>query len=361
MAFANATSSSQLAAAHPVSGGTYAFARLELGRYWGDLAGWAFVVGKVASCAAIALTFGRYAWPDAAKPLAAAAVVALTAVNLRGIGKTARLTWFLVLAVFASLLTAVVAMLAGAGPDAARLGPLWPDDGAWGILRSAALLFFAFAGYARVATLGEEVRDPARSIPRAIAITVSSTLALYAAVALSALLTAGPAVLAASPAPLEAAVRAAGAAGTVPVVRVGAVLATLGVLLSLLAGVSRTVFAMAADRELPSALAAVHPRFRVPSLALVAVGAAVVVEVVLVPLARAIEVSAFTVLLYYGLTNAAALALGPERRRWPRWLSWFGLAGCAALAASLPVVTVLWGAAALAAASAVYAVGKQRA
>jgi basic amino acid/polyamine antiporter, APA family len=355
VAFANATSSAQLAAVHPVSGGTYAYARRELGRYWGYLSGWAFVVGKVASCAAIALTFGRYVWPSAARPLAALAVAGLAAVNLRGIGKTARLTWFLVLAVFASLLVAVVAMLAGAGLHAERLSPLWPPDGVWGILRSGALLFFAFAGYARVATLGEEVRDPARSIPRAIAITVSTTLVLYAAVALAALMAAGPRLMASSAAPLEAAVRAAGTLGVVPVVRIGAALATLGVLLSLLAGVSRTVFAMAADRELPTALAAVHPRFRVPNRALAVVALAVLVVVALVPLARAIEASAFTVLLYYGLTNASALALRREQRRWPRWLSWFGLAGCVALAFSLPSITVLAGGAALAAASLVYA------
>src|SRR5690606_21045634 len=64
VAYCNATSSAQLAALHPESGGSYVYGRRRLGHLWGFLAGWSFVVGKTASCAAMALTFGTYAAPE---------------------------------------------------------------------------------------------------------------------------------------------------------------------------------------------------------------------------------------------------------------------------------------------------------
>ncbi len=269
VAYCNATSSAQLAAIYPDSGGTYVYGRRRLGHLWGFLAGWGFVVGKTASCAAMALTFGAYADPDLARPLGVGAVIALTAVNLLGVRKSAWLTRVIVAVVLASLATVVTAALT-AGPSTANIGPL-TDDGLHGILRAAALLFFAFAGYARIATLGEEVRDPARTIPRAIPLALGITFVVYSAVALTAIMAVGPDTLATAAAPLTAVVQAGTLAWAVPVVRIGATVASLGVLLSLLLGVSRTTFAMAAERDLPRWLDAVHPVRRVPHRAEVAV------------------------------------------------------------------------------------------
>jgi APA family basic amino acid/polyamine antiporter len=347
-AFANAASSAQLAAIHPVSGGTYVYGTRQLGRGWGLAAGWSFVVGKVASCAAIAVAFGNYVAPGAVRPAAFGAVVVLSVVNYRGVRKTAGLTWFLVVAVVAILLTFVGAVLGSGSADATHLQPLWPDAGALGVLRAGGLLFFAFAGYARVATLGEEVAHPARTIPRAITVAVVLALLLYAAVAVAALAAVGAPLLATSPAPLEAAARASGLDAVASLVRVGAALATLGVLLSLLAGVGRTVFAMAADGHLPRSLGVVHPAHRVPHRAEMLVGGVVATLAAFVPLAGTIGVSAFTVLLYYAITNASALTLRAEQRRFPRWLAWLGLAGCLTLAFTLPPASIAVGAAALA-------------
>ncbi|HEX5939756.1 MAG TPA: amino acid permease, partial [Dehalococcoidia bacterium] len=158
VAFCNATSSAQLAALYPESGGTYVYGRRRLGELWGFIAGCSFVVGKTASCAAIALTFGTYVAADLARPLALAAVVGLTAVNLRGVEKTALATRLIVAFVLAVLAAAVIASLAGGEADIEHLTPLTGSGGLKGILESAGLLFFAFAGYARIATLGEEVR-----------------------------------------------------------------------------------------------------------------------------------------------------------------------------------------------------------
>jgi APA family basic amino acid/polyamine antiporter len=342
VAYANATSSAQLAAAYPESGGAYVYARHQLGAYWGFLAGWAFVLGKTASLAAMALTFGAYVHPPLARPLGVAAVAVLTAVNYRGVEKTARLTRVLVALVLATLCLVVLATLGGGRADVSRLDAAMPA-GAAGVLQSAGLLFFAFAGYARLATLGEEVRDPATTIPRAIPLALGVAVAAYAVVLGAALLAVGPATLARSPAPLAAAVEAGRFAALSPLVRAGAAVAAAGVLLSLLAGVSRTALAMARRRELPAFLDAVHPRYRTPHRAELAAAVAVCVVVAAADLRGAIGFSSFAVLAYYALANASAWRLGPDQRRWPRWLAGAGLAGCIVLAFSLPREAVLGG------------------
>src|SRR5690606_33345804 len=167
VAYCNATSSAQLAALYPESGGTYAYGQERLGRLWGFLAGWGFVIGKLASCAAMAMTLGSYAAPALARPLAVAAVIALTAVNYLGVKKTALLTKIIVAVVLSALAVVVGAVWLGGSTEVARLWPL-RELTAYGVLQSAGLLFFAFAGYARLATLGEEVSEPERTIPRAI-------------------------------------------------------------------------------------------------------------------------------------------------------------------------------------------------
>jgi APA family basic amino acid/polyamine antiporter len=346
LAYCNATSSAQLAALYPESGGAYVYGRRRLGDFWGFLAGWAFVVGKLASCAAMALTFGRYAAPAIARPLAILAVAGVTTVNYFGVRKTVGATRLIVGLVLIVLAICVFSNVAG---GTARWGRLWPIQpvGPRAILQAAGLLFFAFAGYARIATLGEEVIDPARTIPRAIPLALGLTLAIYAAVIVSALAAAGGAALAGSAAPLADAIRQGRFAQLASVVRAGAAVASLGVLLSLVVGVSRTIFAMAAAGDLPARLAAVHPRHKVPHHAELAVGAGVILVVSVLDIGGAIGFSSFTVLTYYAVTNAAALTLSRDERRWPAAISVAGLAGCLVVAASLPARTSLAGLAVL--------------
>lgn len=346
VAYGNATSSAQLAALYPESGGTYVYGRERLGGFWGYLAGWGFVVGKTASCAAMALTFGAYLAPELARPLAVGAVVGLTAVNTAGIRKTAALTRVIVALVLTALALVVVAALGGGTADVDNLASAG-SGGPFGVLQAAGLLFFAFAGYARIATLGEEVVDPRRTIPRAIPLALGLTLLVYAIVAVSALLAVGPQVLAGSPAPLAAAVEAGRLAALAPVVSAGAVVASLGVLLSLTVGVSRTGLAMARDGALPGVLARVHHRTRTPLVADLAVAGVVVGLVLTVDLRGAIGFSSFAVLGYYAITNAAAWTLSDAERRWPRWIASLGFVGCVALAFSLPPASVLTGSAVL--------------
>ena len=347
VAYCNATSSARLAARYPQSGGTYVYGRERLGEFWGYSAGWSFIVGKTASCAAMALTVGDYVWPAWAHAVAVAAVVALTAVNYAGISKSALLTRAIVALVLAVLAAVVVVVLGFGDLDGTRL--VFGDDvGVTGVLQAAGLLFFAFAGYARIATLGEEVRDPARTIPRAIPIALGIALAVYAVVAVAVLSELGSTALASAPAPLADAVRAAGFPGFEPVVRAGAAVAALGSLLALILGVSRTTLAMARDRYLPHALAAVHPRFGSPHRAEVVVGVVVAVVAAVVDVRGAIGFSSFAVLLYYAVANASAWTLEPEgRRRQPlrhKSIPVVGLVGCILLALLLPLSSVVTGA-----------------
>ncbi|MEU8890079.1 APC family permease [Streptomyces sp. NPDC048442] len=355
VAYCNATSSARLAALYPASGGTYVYGRERLGEFWGYLAGWSFVVGKTASCAAMALTVGSYVWPGQAHAVAVAAVVALTAVNYTGVQKSALLTRVVVAVVLAMLAVVVVTSLTSGAADAGRLGA-GADATFGGVLQAAGLLFFAFAGYARIATLGEEVRDPARTIPRAVPIALGITLVVYALVAVAVLSVLGPQQLGAAVAPLSDAAKAAGADWLVPVVRVGAAVAAVGSLLALILGVSRTTLAMARDRHLPHALAAVHPKFRVPHRAELVVGAVVATVAATTDVRGAIGFSSFGVLAYYAVANASALTLTSAEGRPARIIPLAGLAGCLLLAFALPPASVVTGAAVLAAGVAVYGV-----
>ncbi|MEU7642957.1 APC family permease [Streptomyces sp. NPDC039016] len=355
VAYCNAKSSAGLAARYPASGGTYVYGRERLGEFWGYLAGWAFVVGKTASCAAMALTVGSYVWPGQAHAIAAAAVLALTAVNYVGVHKSALLTRAIVTVVLAVLAAVVVAALTSGTTETARLD-VGSDATVVGVLQAAGLLFFAFAGYARIATLGEEVRDPARTIPRAIPVALGITLLVYTVVAVAVLLVLGPDGLAAAAAPLAEAARAAGAGGLTPVVRVGAAVAALGSLLALILGVSRTTLAMARDRHLPHHLAAVHPKFKVPHRAEIAVGVVVAAVAATADIRAAIGFSSFGVLVYYAIANASAWTLTPAEGRPARIIPAVGLTGCLVLAFALPLTSVAAGAAVLAVGAAVYAV-----
>jgi basic amino acid/polyamine antiporter, APA family len=253
----------------------------------------------------------------------------------------------------------VGAVWLGGSADLARVWPIERTDPR-AVVQSAAFLFFAFAGYARIATLGEEVVDPKRTIPRAIPIALGIALAVYAAVAVSVLAGAGASALATSNAPLAVAVEGGRFAALTPIVRIGATLASLGALLSLIVGVSRTTFAMAANRDLPSFFSAVHPRYRIPHRAEIAVGVIVTTVALLVDLRSAIGFSSFAVLTYYAIANACAWTLEPSERQWPRALAGLGVIGCIALALTLPATSVIVGGGVLVAGVAVHAVRRYR-
>lgn len=350
VAACNATSTAQLAAQYPTSGGSYIYGREQLGHWWGFVAGWGFVVGKSASAAAMALTFAAYAAPEAwLKPVALAALVALIALNSFGITRTAGAAHIIVALVLAGLAGILITawVLEGASPTGAQalfvgLGEQLATPAGWyGVLQSAGLLFFAFAGYARIATLGEEVREPERNIPRAIITTLLVVAVLYVFVALTLLTRLGSDGVAASSAPLADAVR--DAPWAVTLVQITAAVAALGALLAGIAGVSRTTLAMARERDLPSALAIVHPGVQVPRVATIVLGVVVALLILVGDVREVIGFSSFGVLTYYFVANLAAFTQQDAHRRYPRWAQVIGMALCCVLVATLPWQSVVSG------------------
>lgn len=347
VAWCNATSSAQLAAVHPVAGGSYAYGRAELGPWWGFAAGWSFVIGKTASCAAMALTFAAYVVPGGwlQRLVAIAAVLVLAAINYRGITRTALATRVIVAIVLAVLLAWAAANLATEGPG--HLAGLTLEPTVLGVLQSAGLLFFAFAGYARIATMGEEVRDPGRTIPRAILAALAIALVVFVVVALTLLDRLGVEALATSTRPVHDAASAIDGSGVLAVaVTVAAALACLGALLNLMTGIGRTSLAMARERDLPTWFAAVHPRFSVPHRAELVLALVVSLLVAFGGLREVISFSSFGVLLYYTVANAAALRQRTGRR-YPRAVQVLGIVLCLALVATLAWQVVVTGVAVL--------------
>ncbi len=330
----NALASARLASRYPAAGGTYGFARARLGPAGGHLAGWVFVVGKTASCAAMALAVGAHLAPGHATTLAVVAVAVLTAVDLAGARRSAD----------ALTVSAVLVVLVVGTSSLLVLGEAPRDDGTGyafdlqAVPQAAALLFFAFAGYARLATLGEEVRDPERTIPRAVAVSFAGVTVRYVVAAAAVAHALPPDVADASGRAVADAVETLGHPALTTAVAVTAVVAAGGALLSLLGGVSRTTLAMSRDRHLPGALA--HESSRgVPAAAQVAVALVVVAALPFVDAVEAVAASSGCVLVYYALTNAAAVTLGGTVLR---VLAVAGLVGCVLLVLSLPLAGVLW-------------------
>lgn len=340
VAFCNSTSSAQLAAVHPVAGGTYAYGRAEIGPWTGFIAGWSFVIGKVASSAAMAMTFAAYAVPEEWRTtVAVGAVAALALVNCFGITRTALLTRILVAC---SLLGLAIVMAAGfSTASAASPAPL-PDATAYGVLQAAGLLFFAFAGYARIATMGEEVVDPSRTIPRAIVLALGAAAVVYVLIGLAVQLTLGADAVA-SAHPVADVVTAAGWDWAAPVVRIAAAAASLGALLALLTGIGRTTLAMAREADLPRFLAVIDARWQVPRRAEIAIAIVVIAIVLIADLRGAIGFSSFGVLLYYLIANLSAFRQSADARRYPRVLQVIGAIGCIVLVATLPLLGSLIG------------------
>lgn len=337
-AWLNASSSAQLAAQLPTSGGTYAFGREMLGPWWGFLAGWSFVIGKLASSAAIALTLAAYLLPEQwQRPGAILAVATLTLVNMRGITRT------IVMAV-ALMIPVVIVLLAFIGVGildrSIQTISATPVD-VYGVAQAAGLLFFAFAGYARLATLGEEVEHPKKTIPRAIMISLVIVFLLYMGVGWSLLELLGPQKLASSTRPLLDALEVAGLSSWSTAIVIGAALACAGSLLALIAGISRTLFAMGRNKDVPQWLAEVHPRFHVPHRAEMLVGIIVILIVSSADLRGVIGFSSAGVLFYYFVTNLSALKQDKTHRLYPRIVAISGALVCALLVVTLPPTSLV--------------------
>lgn len=345
----NALSSAELAASFPRAGGTYEYGYELLSPAAGFAAGWMFLASKTAAAGTVAIGLAAYlhaVLPASPRIIAVAAIVAFTALNYFGIRRSSRANLFIVAVSIGALLLFIAAGIPAF--DAANLRPFAPY-GSRAVMEAAAIMFFAYTGYARVATLAEEVHEPARTIPRAILITILGAVALYLAVATIAIGSVGAARLADDPAPLQSAARAFPVRGIDVVVSIGGVTAMLGVILSQLLGLSRMGFAMARRADLPRFMAGVHPRYGVPGNAVLVIGAIAAVVAATGTLKGVASAAAFTILVYYAIANVAALKLRGAAQLYPRIIPLLGLVSCIALALSLSWQVIVTGGVLLAA------------
>lgn len=339
----NALSSAQLAAEYPHSGGTYEYGYRVLNPWVGFAAGWMFLASKVTAAGTVAL--GLAAYVDGLIPglppriIAVCAIGAFTVLNYFGVRRSSRANLVIVTVSLGALILFVVAGISAF--DATHLKPFAPA-GVRGTLESAAILFFAYTGYARIATLAEEVREPRRTIPRATIITITGAVLLYFCVAVIAVGAVGAERMAATAAPLQVAARSFAHTWVATVVSIGGVTAMLGVILSQLLGLSRMGFAMARRGDLPQFLAAVHPRYAVPHRAVLVIGAIAAIVAATGTLRGVASAASFTILVYYGIANIAALRMPQSAKLYSDAIPIVGVVSCALLALALtpPVIAI---------------------
>lgn len=340
----NGLSSAQLAAVYPHSGGTYEYGYRLLNPAFGFSAGWMFLISKLSAAGVVAIGFGSYFYQlvPIFSPLALSliAVVFLTVANYFGIKKAGALN----LAIVSFTLISLLYLVFSGAPAIKRenFEPFAPF-GVSGIAEASALLFFAFTGYARIATLAEEVSEPEKTIPRAVIITIISAIVLYAAVSVVAVGVIGTEQMSGSKSPLQLVADAL----TAPVIRVvitiGASTAMLGVLLSQILGISRMMLAMGRRNDLPPFFERVHQHFRVPHLGIVITGLVIFVLTVVGSFEFILRSASFTILLYYSITNIAALKQPKSQQIYSKLVPVLGLAGCIAMSVSLPLQVILSG------------------
>lgn len=344
LAVCNGLSSAQLAAAHPVSGGTYEYGYRFLNPWLGYLAGWLFVCAKSASAATAAIGFGGYflrsVHIEALAPWQVGFAVAalMIVVTVFGI-KRSNVTNIVIVSV--TLLALLFYVLAVAGEVRSEnytpffSSPVGEAARFPSFLEAAALLFVAYTGYGRIATLGEEIHDPVKNIPRAIIATLAISFLLYMLVAVVSVGAVGAerfySATTEEAAPLEVIASLSGHPWAGGILAIGAMTAMLGVLLNLVLGLSRVVFAMGKRGDLPALFGKVEPRHKTPLAGVILSGLVILALVLMRDVKATWSFSAFTVLFYYAITNLSALRLPREQRLYPRAFAWLGLLGCLGL------------------------------
>ena len=328
VATCNGLSSAQLAANHPVSGGTYEYGHRWLSPYLGFTAGWMFLCAKSASAATAALGFATYFAPDHTIAVALGTVALLTVVTLTGMQRSNAVNAIIVSAVLLSLLAYVAIGFPSLQNNNEFFSPIFDSTRKSAFLEATALMFVAYTGYGRIATLGEEVREPRRTIPLAIIVTLVLTALLYLGVCAVSLAHADGQGFGS----LSLLAEKIGGAKLGMILALGAALALLSVLLNLLLGLSRVALAMGRRGDLPKNVGQVKETTKVPAAATVLVALIISGLVCVGDLKLTWSFSAFTVLVYYAVTNLCAIRLSPEERLYPVWISYLGLLSCLSLA-----------------------------
>ncbi len=328
----SAMSVAELSAFLPEEGGTYAYAYQLISPFAGFMAGWIWIFSNIFVGAAVSLGFAQYGiviFPEVPlKVLALLVCVVFLAINYIGIRESMLLNNVLVIIKVLILIFFIVFCLLFFRTE--NFLPLAPQ-GSTGIPGGAALIFFAYTGFARVTLMAEEVKEPEHTIPRSIFLALGISTVLYLLVSIVAVGIAGAPTLAHSASPLADAIGNTGYPASILVVSAGAMIATASVLLTTILGISRIVFSMARSRDLPAVFGRIHPRFRTPHFAIAGTGAAMIGALLLADLALVVAVSTFAMLFFYLIANIAAFRLPEDHRLYPRWVPMVGALSCAGL------------------------------
>ncbi|QED36884.1 amino acid permease [Antarcticibacterium arcticum] len=340
----NALSSAQLAAVYPQSGGTYEYGYRLLNPGLGFSAGWMFLISKLSAGSVVAIGFGSYFYQlvPIGSPLlySLAAIIILTIANFFGIKKTGYLNLGIVSITVLSLVYLVIQGLPEI--DSSNFKPFAPF-GLSGIAEATALLFFAFTGYARIATLAEEVKDPKSTIPKAVIITIITAIILYALVSFTAIGVIGTEAMANSTSPLQMVANALANTEIKIIITIGASTAMLGVLLSQILGISRMMLAMGRRKDLFPVFQRVHNKNLVPHIGILITGTLITLLTLFGKFEIILSAAAFTILLYYSITNIAALNQPIKDRRYGQAIPLLGLTGCLTMAFSLDLLVIISG------------------
>jgi APA family basic amino acid/polyamine antiporter len=333
IAFFTALSYAELSAWQPVEGSVYEYARQVISPFSGFLTGWMFMVANTFTGAAVSLGFAYYliaAFPSL-PPNVVAAVLCLsfTALNFFNARESARVNTVLVAAKL--LILGFFVVFGAVNTNTTNFTPFELFN--TGVLYGAFFIFFAYTGFGRVAVIAEEVINAKRNVPRALFLSLAISTVVYVLVGIVAVGLVGSVALANSNSPLIAAINATESPLAVNVMAFGGLLATASVLLTAILGVSRMAYSMARRKDMPQSLAKLHSKFFTPYYSIWAVGILMAVLVLVFDLTGVVAVSTFGALFYYAMTNAAALKLKTEQRRYHKLFPAVGLCTCIVLLA----------------------------
>ena len=335
LAFANASSSAQLSSLFPKTGGTYLYAKEVLGKPYGITAGVVFVIGKTISCIAIALTIGNYLSPVYGKEIGVVLCLLIFLLSFSGIHKTAEIARWFVWILFGLLTFYSISIISTPGVNYAI--PVFSDISFENVLLSASIWFFAFTGYSRLATFGEEVKNPKEIIPTAIFTGLGITVFLYLIISWLTLSVVSPEIIMNSSTPLLVAMDVSRFSDFTFLVVFASSIAMVSVFLALMPGISRIYVALSRDRILPQAFSKIHKKFNSAYLSEAFVLISVVIGIYIFDVVGSIKTSSFFILIYYTITNLCVIKLDKEKRLYSVVVAYYGFAFCLVLAIALIV------------------------
>ena len=329
VAYANASSSAQLARIYPQTGGTYLYAKNVLGNFPSLIAGYAFIIGKLISCVAVSLTLGNYLYPENPKIFALLFIFSVTLINYFGISKTVDIAkWF----TYTIILIIIFYLISVTSSENFSVNiPITEGLSLKNLILSASIWFFAFTGYSRLATFGEEVNNPEKIIPKAILTGLGITLFIYVATSYATLGIVSPSIIENSSTPLKVAFDLSRFSEFSYLIVIASTIATGSVLLALLPGISRVLVAMSRDKKIPDYFKTIHPKQNSAYISDIFGGLLVAAGVLTFDLLPAVKLSAIFILIYYSITNLCVIRLEKSERIFSVMISIYGLVFCGTL------------------------------